>query len=303
MSEPLAFLNGRYLPQSQTALPLHDAGFVLGATVTDLCRTFRQRLYRWQDHLARFRRSCQAAFLNPSLDDASLTAVAEELVAENAKLLTLTDELVLIVFTTPGPVGYFQGDAGGVGSGPATLGMHTFPLPFERYRPLLEHGARLIIPRIKHVPSACVDPHIKQRSRMHWWLADCEARQKDAGAMALLLDDDGFVTETASANLLAVRDNALVSPRLDRVLEGISLQVVRELCDELKIPFLVDNMKRDDLQAASEILLTSTPFCLAGVRLLDGHAIPWPGPMLRRLQEAWSQSIGREIAAVPKRND
>ena len=30
MSEPLAYLNGRLLPATQVALPLHDAGLVLG---------------------------------------------------------------------------------------------------------------------------------------------------------------------------------------------------------------------------------------------------------------------------------
>ena len=39
MTEPLASLNGRLLPQSEAHLALNDAGFVFGATVTDLCRT------------------------------------------------------------------------------------------------------------------------------------------------------------------------------------------------------------------------------------------------------------------------
>ena len=84
MSEPLAYLHGRLLPASQANLSLHDSGFVMGATVTDLCRTVHHRLYRWDDHLARFRHSCAAAQLVPPLGDGELTRIANDLVAHNA---------------------------------------------------------------------------------------------------------------------------------------------------------------------------------------------------------------------------
>ena len=45
---------------------------------------------------------------------------------------------------------------------------------------------------------------MKHRSRMHFYLADKDARLLDPQAMALLLDLDGFVTETNGANFLMV---------------------------------------------------------------------------------------------------
>ena len=60
---------------------LHDAGFVWGATVTDLCRTFRHRLFRLSDHLDRFRDSCRRARVSLDANDEQLTAIAEQLVA------------------------------------------------------------------------------------------------------------------------------------------------------------------------------------------------------------------------------
>src|SRR5207247_2129018 len=146
MDEPLAYLNGRFLPQAQAQLPLHDAGFVFGATVTDLCRTFRHRLFRWPEHLARFRRSCGYARVPLELADDALTALAEELVSRNAHLLPPEQDLALVVFATPGPVGYYAGLPGAAGDGPPTLGLHTFPLPFARYARLFREGAHLVIP-------------------------------------------------------------------------------------------------------------------------------------------------------------
>jgi branched-chain amino acid aminotransferase len=297
MPEPLAYLNGQLVPQSLAHLPLHDAGFVFGATVTDLCRTFRHQLYRWPDHLARFRRGCRSTQINPPGSDEDLTRLAEQVVANNAALLEPAQELALVVFATPGPVGYYAGKTGGIGDAPPTLGMHTFALPFARYRRLFLEGARLVIPGIRHVPAACVDPRIKQRSRLHWWLAEREASEIEAGATALLLDQGGHVTETAGANFLAVRAGTILSPPTTGVLGGISLQVVRELCRDLGIPFEEQPLTPEDCLCADEALLTSTPYCIAGVGRINGSPLRWPGPIWRCLLDSWSTRVGLNIAA------
>src|SRR5262245_26205842 len=292
MSAPIAYLNSRLLPQPEAQLPLHDAGFVMGATVTDLCRTFRHRLFRLPDHLARFHRSCQAARIPQPVPDEELARIAEELTAHNAALLPspplqgkgvggegAEQELALVMFATPGPIGYYGGLPGGPGDGPPTLGMHTFPLPFARYVRLLTDGATLVVPPTRHVPAASVDPRAKMRSRMHWWIAEREAKAIDPSAMALLLDATGRVTETAAANFLIVRGGAVITPPLTSVLDGISLRVVEELCRELSIPFVERPLTLAECQSADEALLAGTAFCLAGVRRLNGITLPWPGPV------------------------
>src|SRR5205823_12749446 len=110
-----------------------------------------------------------------------------------------------VLLATPGPIGYYAGQPGGPGDAPPTLILHTFPLPFARYARLFQEGARLVIPSTRHIPAACVDPRVKQRSRLHCWRAERESRRLEAGAAALLLDLDGHATETAAANFLLVR--------------------------------------------------------------------------------------------------
>jgi branched-chain amino acid aminotransferase len=295
MAEPLAYLNGQFSPQSAARLPLHDAGFVFGATVTDLCRTFRHQLYRWPDHLARFRRSSQAAYIEVFLSDEELTRLASRLVSHNAALQPPEQELALVLFATPGPIGYYAWLEGGVGDGPPTFGMHTFPLPYARYRYLFQQGAHLVTPSTRHVPAQCVDRRIKHRSRLHWWLADREARQ-ESRAIPLLLSLEGHVTETAAANFLLVRSGTVLSPPDDAILGGISLQVVRELCTELRIPFHEQLLTPADCLAADEAFLTCTSFCIAGVSRINGTPIPWPGPVFQRLLAGWSASVGADIA-------
>jgi branched-chain amino acid aminotransferase len=295
MSEPFAFLNGRFMPASEAHLPLYDAGFVLGATVTDLCRTFRQQLYRWEDHLRRFRASCRLAHIDVHPDDLEITRLAGELVHRNTHSLPSSIELCLVLFATPGPIGYYHGQPGGAGNGAPTFGMHTFPLPYARYRRLIEHGADLMVPAVRQVSASCVDPLIKQRSRIHWWLADHEVQAAHSGAMALLFDEHGHVTETAAANFLIVKRGTVFSPLVGTVLPGVSLQVVREICERHGMPFEERSLSVEDCLSADEALLTSTPYCVAGVRSFNGKRLTWPGRVLAQLRELWSREVGMDV--------
>src|SRR5208283_1307866 len=128
----------------------------MGATVSDLCRTFRHRLFRLDEHLTRFRKSCEAARIPQSVSDTELAKIAEQLVSNNAALLRPEQELALVMLATPGPIGYYAGLDGGPGDGPPSLILHTFPLPFARYRRFFREGIRLVIPGVRHVPANCV---------------------------------------------------------------------------------------------------------------------------------------------------
>lgn len=294
-SSPIAYLNDRFLPQSEAQLTLHDAGFVIGVTVTDLCRTFCHRPFRFADHLVRFRASCDAARVPQRRSEAELTQLVEELIAHNAGLLPPNSDLALVLFATPGPIGYYLGEPGGPGDGPPTFGMHTFPLPFERYARFFTEGVRLVIPSSRCVSPDSVNPHIKQRSRMHWWLASHEVHRIDPNAAALLLDRNGCVTETAAANFLIVRDGTVLTPPRSSVLDGISLRVTEELCHELRIPFEEQTLTPADCRNADEAMIAGTTFCLAGVRAIDGVSLTWPGTIFERLLAGWNSRVGLNI--------
>src|SRR5262245_16631022 len=117
MAEPLAYVNGQFVPGLPT-IPAWDAGFVFGATVTDLCRTFRHRPFRLDEHIARFRQSCRLCRVPLLAPDAELGAAAEKLLEHNAPLLRPGGELAVVMLATPGPIGYYAGHPGGPGDGP-----------------------------------------------------------------------------------------------------------------------------------------------------------------------------------------
>jgi branched-subunit amino acid aminotransferase/4-amino-4-deoxychorismate lyase len=283
------YLNGQFLPQEGATLELHDAGFVFGATVTDLCRTFRHQLFRLEDHVARFRQSCERTRIMPPMAGSEIVRLAKDLVSRNATLLRDDQDLILIMFATPGCMWQLDG--------PPTFGMDTYPLPIDRYAPLFQQGGHLVVPGTRQVPASSVDPRIKHRSRLHWWIANQEAKQIEEEAWALLLDTNGNVTETAAANFLIVKDGTVYTPPRTTILNGISLLTIEEICQELGIPFQEQLMTLEDCLHADEALLTGTSFCVAGVSQINGHPIPWPGKVFERLLEAWNRRVGLDIRA------
>jgi branched-chain amino acid aminotransferase len=314
MTAPLAYLNGRLMPFTEARLPLHDAGFVSGATVVDNARTFRHELFRWPDHLARFRRDCATCHVPLDATDAQLTGVAEELVAHNAALLPHGGELQLVTFATPGPLGFYLGED----DGPPTLGMATYPLPFARYRRFFTEGVTLAFAgRHSCAPDDALPPTVKHRSRLHWHVAERTVRDPrhrlyTPGAVAVLHDGSGAL-DTAVGGVLTVTETGVFRAPVDAVQESISVKVVGELCADLGLAFGAAPFPTHRLgglsegagpapAGVSEMMLAGTGFCLAGVRAfaLDGPAevqtFRWPGPVFRRLLAAWSDRVGVDVA-------
>ena len=52
--ETQVYLNGKIVPSSEAHIAIYDASVVLGATLTDMERTFGHQLFRLDEHLDRF---------------------------------------------------------------------------------------------------------------------------------------------------------------------------------------------------------------------------------------------------------
>jgi branched-chain amino acid aminotransferase len=297
--EPLVYLNNQFVLASQARIAIFDAGIVMGATVTEQTRTFHKRPWRLDDHLRRLFRSLQSTRMDIGISKEQLAAISHELIDHNARPLEDTGELGLIHFVTAGEHPIYSGMSARPARTTPTVCVHTYPLPFALWAKKMLTGAHLVTPTIRHVPPQCYDPQVKYRSRMHFYLADLEARQVDPEASALLLDLAGNVTETSTANSLIVERGQIVSPTTANILPGISRAMVIELAGKLGISFEERDLHVDDVMNADEAFLTSTTFCLMPVTKLNGAPIGTgkPGAMTKRLQQAWSAEVGLDIEA------
>jgi branched-chain amino acid aminotransferase len=297
MSEPLVYLNDRFVPASQAHLNIYDLGIVLGATLTEMTRTFKHQPFRLEDHLGRLFRSCKYANLTPPLSPEQMRARTHELIEANCKFIEARQDLGVIHFITPGENRIYAGSAAATARLTPTFCIHTFPMPFSAWRHLFTEGTHVVTPAIRHIPPQCIEPKMKNRSRLHWWLADQQSQAVDPKAITLLLDLEGNITECAGSNFLIARDRTVYSPTSRNILEGVSLVTVRELAAELGWNWVEKDLQPYDVVNAEEAWLTTTPYCIAPCTRINNTPVGEgkPGPMFAALMAAWSKRVGVDI--------
>ncbi len=295
--QPLAYLNGEFVPLENARLPVFDRAIVLGATVTDMTRTINHRPFRLDDHLTRFLRSAKYAGIEPPIRRDQLRRVTLEVVEQNCSFLDADQDLGVIHFMSPGPVPTYGGWLDTPIAEQPTLCIHTFPLPFQHWAHWYSEGAHAVVPPTRHVPPHCVDAKIKHRSRMHWWLAERESSLVDPACVTLLLDLDGNVTECSGANFFVAKGDELWIPSPRNTLPGVSLATVRDLAPQLGLQWIERDFQLYDVINADEAMIASTPFCLAPATRINALPIGDGkiGPVFGRLIAAWGALVDRDL--------
>jgi branched-chain amino acid aminotransferase len=226
-----------------------------------------------------------------------MRAKTHELIEANCAFIEAGQDLGVIHFITPGENRIYAGSAAGTARLTPTFCMHTFPLPFSVWRHLFTEGTHVVTPAIRHIPPQCLDPKTKNRSRLHWWLADQQSQAVDPKAITLLLDLDGNITECAGSNFLIAKGRTVYSPTSRNILEGVSLITVRELTAELGWNWVEKDLQPYDVVNADEAWLTTTPYCVAPCTRINNTPVGCgkPGPMFAELMAAWSKRVGVDI--------
>ncbi|MEX2317755.1 MAG: aminotransferase class IV [Pirellulales bacterium] len=289
MDAPWAYRNGDWIASRELSVAVDDVGFLLGATVTERFRTFRGEVFRLDEHLGRMRHSLEIVGLDAGRIVAEFSKVVPEFVIRNRGHVADDDDWSIIAFATPGVLGADR----------PTVCVHGYPLPFDRWAAQYEAGLSVVVSDVRQVPASCWPPELKCRSRMHFYLADRRASEAQPGAQAILLDQDGYVGEATTANIVVYRaGEGLLSPPAEHVLFGVSLGVVRELAAQLSVPFVVRRFTVDELRTADEAMIASTSICVLPVVACDRRPIGsgQPGPTYRRLLAAWGDLVGLDVA-------
>ena len=113
---------------------------------------------------------------------------------------------------------------------------------------------------------------------------------------AILLNEQGMVTEGTGENLFVVRGGIVSTPPIsDGVLEGITRDTIMTLAIENDIPVLEESLVRTDLYVADEMFMTGSAAELVPVASVDGREIGKPGEITRLLQEQYSKVVRREL--------
>ncbi|PAY17745.1 branched-chain amino acid aminotransferase [Rhodopirellula sp. SM50] len=276
----LAYHNGSWINADDVCLSSRDPAVTQAVTAVERIRAYNGRLFELDRHLDRWQRTTEALDLTGLPSRQSLSQLIDEVIQRNGAWLTTQKEFGALWFATPGT------------TDSPTLVIDLYPIDSALIERRTRSGSPLVVTSVQQPPSACWSRDIKVRCRLHYYLADRQARQTDPDAIGILVDSDGTVTESGIANLLIVEAGGVVCPPSDQILSGVSLQVVRELASETGITWREQRISRERLTAAEEVLLTGTSCGIWFANSIDRSPLRVAGPVYQRLRSAFVGRVG-----------
>lgn len=296
MRERTVYLNGRLVPASQAVISVFDRAVQWGDAVYDAARTFNHRPFKLREHIDRLYRSCHYTRMPIRLTPDEMEQHTLEMVEHNMPLLGPSDDDMIWWTVTRGvnPVTRSVLDCQ-----EATVIICTFPVPFRAFAKWMTRGARVVTPSVRRTPPECLDPRAKVSNKMNHILADLEVKGADPEAYSLLLDIHGNLAENSGANFFFVRHGRLCTPAAYNILEGITRATIIELARSFGTAVVEGNFTAYDVYTADEAFLATTTYSILPVAQLNGAPIglETPGPLTRRLIEAWNTLVGVDIVA------
>jgi len=283
----LCELDGQLLPLAEAKVSVLDRGFIFGDGVYEVVPVYGRRLFRFHEHMARLQRSLQRVRIANPRSAAEWLQHCRRLVDAQP----FEDQLLYLQVTR------------GVAPRNHVMPTDAVPTVFMMSNPFTPPT-----PQQRHQGVACVTARdfrwemgdVKSISL----LANVMARQisADRGALETILlreapNGVSYLTEGASSNVWIVHEGALLGPpKSELLLEGIRVELLRELCDEEGIAYNLRPIPEADLLAADEVILSSAGRELLPVTVLDGEPVGHgalagkPGPVFARLHEAYQRA-------------
>ena len=111
---------------------------------------------------------------------------------------------------------------------------------------------------------------------------------------AILLDQDGNVSEAPGENIFIVKDGQLITPSLSSsALEGITRDAILKIGKDLDIDVVERNFTRSELIISDEIFLTGTAAEITPVISMDSKKIGngKPGDITKKMMQEYSDIV------------
>lgn len=112
-NEPIVFLNGELVPESQAGIPIRDRGFIYGDAVFDAARTFNGVPFKLAEHVKRLYDSLRYVRIDPGMRMDAMEEWSRKVVEHNYPLLPPGQDMWVMQRIT-------RGVEGGAGDGAPT---------------------------------------------------------------------------------------------------------------------------------------------------------------------------------------
>ena len=259
-SEPVVYINGEYLPQSQATVSVLDRGFLFGDGVYEVIPVFAGKPLRLTEHLDRLQRSMHRVSLKNPLTQPEWEEIFQRLLESNPG----GDRSIYLQVT--------RGAA---------------PIRDLSFSADIEPTVFVMVNDIKPVDYAKLEKGIEAITvdDFRWKACDIKSVSLIANVMIRLSANEqnvvdaimvrgGLVTEGTASNIFVVH-NGIIStpPKSDCLLPGITRDLVIELALANGLTVEERDIKQDELETADEIWLTSSTREIAPVVKLDNRVV------------------------------
>jgi len=149
-----------------------------------------------------------------------------------------------------------------------------------------DDGIRVITASTRRNTTECLDSKIHHNNLLNNILASIEANVANVDC-AIMLDINGFISETNDTNVFLVTGGQVLTPHADSCLPGLTRRMILHICNEQNIQATGRNLSLTELYTADEVFTSGTMGELTPVLEADGRVIgdKVVGPMTRRLQK------------------
>ena len=285
-----AFFEGKIVPLADAKINIATHGFLYGTAVFGGMRGYwneekkRLFLFRPYDHFHRLLNSGRMMAMHIPYDEESLIQLTLDVLR--------MDDWKQDVYLRPT---VYKADMGiGVKLHDLKDEFCMFVMPFEKYVKN-DTNAHVTFSSWRRID----DNAIPARGKVAGAYANSALIKTDANLAgfdeALVLDNNGHVSEGSAMNIFMVRDGVLVTPPVtDNILEGITRRSVMELArNELGLEVMERSIDRTEVFVAEEIFMTGTAAQVVAVTKVDHRpiGIGAMGPLTTKLRALFDDVV------------
>ena len=279
------YVNGEFYPRDEAKVSVFDSGFLVGDGVWEGIRLHRGRFVFLGKHLDRLYSGAAAIGLDIGQTRAELTEALYETVRRNG----MDDGVHVRLMVTRGKKKTPSQDPRLTVGGPTIviIAEHKEADPEVR-----EEGISLFTSSTRRPPPDTLDPKLNCHSKLHEVIALVQALQAGADE-ALMLDPTGAVATCNATNFFIVRSGEVWTSTGQYCMNGITRQMVLELCRANGVPAFEKPFSLVDVYSADEAFVTGTFGGLTPVVEVDGRRIGEGelGPVTARLSDLYRNLV------------
>ena len=280
----VAYLNKKFIPLKKAKISMLDRGFLYGDGVFETMRSYSGAVFLLEEHLGRLSSSLKRFGIKVNMKKPRIKKIVYDLLRKN----NLKDAYIKIIVT--------RGRSSGLlvprRSAKPTVAIYVLPYTGLNNK-LHEYGIKLGICKTRLNEQSAIAGN-KTLNYLDNILCRHNAQNKNLDDN-IIINTQGFVSETTSSNIFAVKKNILYTPSLKSgCLPGIARkEILRISRNLLKVKVKETLIKQNSLFKSDEIFISNSLIEILPAKSVGNKIIGEgsPGPVTKELIKLYRASV------------